>query len=80
MTSHSNTSNPDDLLTRGTETIECPNCSKPSPAKRVGAQDYCDIYVCNDEHLTRIKIGAARKEWDELAQGNLRPAQGTRES
>lgn len=61
MTSPSD--NPDDLLTRGAEYIECPQCSKPTPSQRMGAQDYCDVYICKDGHLTRIKIGATRKEW-----------------
>jgi len=51
--------------------IECPKCSNPSI--RAGAQDYCDVYVCRDGHLTRIKVGATRKEWDELAARNSGP-------
>ena len=54
MTSHS------DLII-GTEFIVCPVCNKKST--RVGTQDYCDIYVCEEQHLTRIKINALRKEW-----------------
>jgi hypothetical protein len=56
------------------EHIACPTCTKPTKATRVGAQDYCDVYVCKNEHITRIKVGAPRKEWNELATGNSKPA------
>lgn len=46
---------------RGAEHIVCPTCKKK--ATRVGAQDYCDVYVCEDKHLTRIKIGSKREVW-----------------
>lgn len=55
--------NPDDFLGRGAEFVECPDCSRPNKAQRLGAQDGCDIYRCGEGHLTRIKIDAPRKEW-----------------
>lgn len=54
MTSHSE-------LIRSAEHIICPTCKEKST--RVGAQDYCDVYVCDNEHLTRIRVGAKRKIW-----------------
>ena len=41
----------------GPEFIECPECGLV--AKRVGAQDGCDVYVCDHipNHLTRKKVG-----------------------
>lgn len=56
--------------------IECPVCTKPTPSTRVGTQDSADIYVCKEQHLTRIRIGAPRKVWNELASGNSEPTQG----
>jgi hypothetical protein len=50
-------------LIKAPEHIVCPVCAKMST--RVGAQDYCDVYVCEDKHLTRIKVGAKRKIWPE---------------
>jgi hypothetical protein len=57
--------------------IVCPICGNKST--RVGAQDYCDVYVCeiDSTHLTRIKVGAVRTEWNELASVNNGPTQGT---
>lgn len=53
--------------------IYCPTCN--GKATRVGAQDYCDVYVCAEKHLTRIKVGAPRKVWDELGSGSSQPTQ-----
>ncbi len=64
-----------DKLTRGAEFIHCKICNKK--AKRIGTQDYCDVYVCEDAHGFRIKVGAPRKEWNELASVHNGPAQGT---
>lgn len=50
----------DDKLKRGPEVITCPTCKQPSV--RQGAQDFCDVYVCENNHLTRIKVGANRDE------------------
>jgi len=41
--------------------IKCPTCQKK--ATRVGAQDACDVYVCEEQHITRIKVDAPRNEW-----------------
>lgn len=49
-------------LIRGEQYIVCPICS--DRAERVGAQDDCDVYVCEQKHLTRIKIGSSRKVLD----------------
>lgn len=63
--------------------IPCPICIKvhntQNKATRVGAQDYCDVYVCSVDptHLTRIKVGTVRTEWNELASVNNGPTQGT---
>lgn len=64
-----------DKLARGAEFIHCPICN--NKAKRIGTQDYCDVYVCVDAHGVRIKVGAPRKVWDELASVNNGPTQGT---
>lgn len=53
---------------RGAEFIVCSTCSER--ATRVGAQDSCDVYVCEQQHITRVKVGAPRTEWNELAQGH----------
>lgn len=45
-------------LTRGPEEIDCPICGKI--ARRQGAQDSCDVYVCAADHLTRIRVGHAK--------------------
>jgi hypothetical protein len=45
------------------EFVPCEQCKKKS--KRVGAQDSHDVYVCNDWHITRYKVGATRPEWKE---------------
>lgn len=50
-------------LIKGAECIVCPRCGDKST--RQGAQDYCDVYLCNNKHLTRIKIGQPRKVWEE---------------
>ena len=42
-------------LKRGTPIIKCPQCDLV--AGRVGAQDYCDVYVCDNKHVTRVKVG-----------------------
>lgn len=41
--------------------IVCPTCSKK--AERVGAQDGCDVYLCIEKHVTRVRLNAERKEW-----------------
>lgn len=57
------------------EHIFCPDCEGKST--RVGAQDSCDVYVCESDtsHLTRIKVGAPRKVWNELGSGSSKPPQ-----
>ena len=59
------------------EHIECPQCSRPTKATRVGTQDYCDVYTCKEGHLIRIHIDRPRKEWNELASRDSGPTQGT---
>lgn len=51
----------DDKLIRGVPSIVCPDCRNRS--NRVGAQDDCDHYVCEEGHLTRVRILAPREEW-----------------
>lgn len=59
--------------------IVCPDCKKR--AERVGAQDGCDVYVCAEKHVTRVRLNWPREEWkDELADGNNQPAPRTGES
>ena len=50
-------------LIRPTEHIVCPTCKEKST--HVGTQDYCDVYVCKQQHLTRIKVGAKREVFNE---------------
>lgn len=49
-------------LKRGAPRIKCPDCDKV--AERVGAQDACDVYVCPNDHLTRVKVGTRKYELD----------------
>ena len=49
-------------LIRGRKYIICPICNER--AERVGAQDYCDVYLCEKQHITRIKISENLKEND----------------
>lgn len=58
---------------RGAPRIVCPRCTKPTVAERAGAQDGCDIYVCKNEHITKVKLSAPRTEWNELAEGDTGP-------
>jgi len=51
-----------DLYKKGPPKIKCPECSQV--ANRVGAQDACDVYVCPDNHLTRVKVGTRKYELD----------------
>jgi hypothetical protein len=46
---------------KAAEYIVCPTCSKK--ATRAGAQDACDVYVCEEQHITRIRVGFPRNEW-----------------
>lgn len=52
------------------QSIACPECAKAGRrvrAERVGAQDGCDIYVCEakETHLLRIRVGDPREAWKE---------------
>lgn len=60
--------NQDDGLKRGSERIVCPTCSEKS--LRVGAQDECDVYLCEQGHVTRVKVGASNG----LATGDSKTA------
>jgi hypothetical protein len=40
-------------------TATCRTCQQP--ADRVGAQDGLNVYVCADQHITRIPIGKEPK-------------------
>lgn len=60
MTSPSNDN--DDKLKRGVEFIICPSCKMKS--QRIGAEHGMDIYKCESNHLTRIKVGYPREQWD----------------
>lgn len=46
------------MLIPGTGAFRC-----GKKAVRAGAQDGCDIYVCEDRHITRIRLDEPRKEW-----------------
>lgn len=49
-------------LKRGAPRIKCPDCSLVGI--RTGAQDNCDVYVCPNGHLTRVKVGTRKYELD----------------
>jgi hypothetical protein len=51
------------MAEKALEHIVCPVCQ--SKATRVGAQDACDVYVCDAHHVTRVLINAPRNEWKE---------------
>lgn len=62
-------------MTTSPSRIECPKCSKPTPADRVGAQYECDVYICKEEHITMIRVNGPRKVWDELGSTSSKSSQ-----
>lgn len=49
-------------LIRGAPKIACPDCG--NVAIRQGTQDLCDVYLCPNNHVTRIKLGSPRNVLD----------------
>lgn len=50
--------------TESVKAVACVACG--NKAERVGAQDYCDVYVCAYDHITRFVVGKGeRTPWTE---------------